>query len=221
MIIYLIRHGDWFEKPLRLALFGHYPKNIDSGLTRIGKFQAELVATWLMDKNIQTIFTSHHLRTQQTTKIINDKLKKRVKVVNDLQEIRKSSKEKEWHNWSYYVKHRYEDQDYKVDDGESINHLITRSNRTIKMIARGQHKDNILIVTHAEFIKCLLGSFGLKEFLTNKEVIPNASVTTIVYDNLNFQLLRAGQNSYLWCLKPILLLRKLLFKILGSQTVTS
>ncbi len=213
MKIYLIRHAEWFEKQVNLRFFGLYPKKLTEGITEFGKKQSQLLANWLLDKNINILYTSPLLRAKETAQIISKRLKIKPITEPNLQEIKKSSSGKEWSFWSYYAKHRYENLDYRIENGESINMLIKRAKRVIKKIVNRQKKGNIAIVTHAEFIKCFLGSIGLKEYLTEKEIIPLCSITIVEYQHRRFYLSSPPSQKHLWriCLKSFL--RKLFFKL--------
>jgi broad specificity phosphatase PhoE len=219
MKIYLIRHAEWFEKQVKLRFFGLYPKKLTGGITEFGKKQAHLLARWLSDKKISALYTSPLLRNQQTTTIIAQELKTKPLIEPNLQEIKKSSSEKEWSFWPYYTKHRYEDLNYKIEDGESVNMLIKRAEKTMKKIVSEQKGKNVAIITHAEFIKCFLSAIGFKKYLTEKETVPPASVVLLRHQNKKFYLLLPPSTRHLWRIYPESFLRKLFFKLFTLEII--
>lgn len=213
MKVYLIRHAEWFEKQVNLRFFGLYPKKLTGGITEFGKKQSQLLADWLLDKNISALYTSSLLRAKETAKIVGKKLKIEPISEMNLQEIKKSSSEKEWSFWPYYTKHRYGDLDYKIEDGESVNMLIKRAEKTVKKIVSEQKGENVAIITHAEFIKCFFGAIGFREYLTEKETVPPACVTLLRYQNKKFYLLFPPNTRHLWRIYAENFLRKLFLKL--------
>lgn len=218
MKIFLVRHGEFFEKPIKLRFFGQYPKKNDQALTDFGQKQALLTAKWLANQKIDQLYSSPILRCYQTATIISSKVHIKPRFEDNLQEIKLSSSGKEWENWQEYINKRYQDLNYKVEDGESVTMLMERANKAIKKIV-AQGGENIVIVTHAEFIKSFLASIGYKQYLVKKSLIPLASITTLNFNSSEFELLTLANGHHLKPLSFEALLRRLFFRLMISKVL--
>jgi len=82
---YIIRHGQ--AKSNVKALCSCWPEKFNNSLTKIGKETIKESAGKLKDKNINLIFASPLLRTQQTAGIIGKALKLKIKPDKRLREM--------------------------------------------------------------------------------------------------------------------------------------
>lgn len=189
MQLYLIRHGETTSNGT-----GVHGKPTDS-LSPAGRKQTELVAKRFLTIPIELIISSTLERTKETAAIINTHLKKPIefsdliverkypesvlnKNINDLEAIKLISA----------MEQSYDTPDVRYNGAESFSDLKNRTKRFLDEVSKKNEK-KILVVTHAAFMRFLVGymMFGdefigrefikLRDFMRTK----NAGITVCSY----------------------------------------
>ena len=146
---YIIRHGQ-AESNVK-AVCSCWPEKFKNPLTKLGKETIKESAGKLKDKNINLIFASPLLRTQQTAEIICKALKIKTKITTDkrLREMgfgifNGISLESMWKSF------KGEEERIKKGPpkGESYAEILERMVESIKDIDKKHKGKNILIVSH-------------------------------------------------------------------------
>lgn len=166
MIIYFVRHGEGIHNANNLY------SRPDFELTENGKEQARAVAERIRHLSIDLIVSSPYKRTLQTMEIINKVINKQV-IFSDLAvEIKRpteiAGKSIDDPNNSAIRKQlddNFHIKNYHYSDEENFYDLKTRALKFLDYL-QTLGKENILVVTHAVFIKMLVLNIILQEELT-------------------------------------------------------
>ena len=127
-------------------------------LSSIGVQQAESLANNDLFKDLQIIYVSPLKRSKQTGEVIAGRHGHLSIVENELIKEKKdpssfSLLKRDELPWDDIKKHRM-DPDWKIEDGESFNDVKKRVRLTLEMVEQSS-EENILLVSHASFIKHL------------------------------------------------------------------
>jgi len=195
MPIYLIRHAD------RLQEMG------DPGLTDLGRQQAYKVASFLKDKQIDIIYSSPLLRTQQTAEIIS----KTLVVPLEFSELLR-----ERVNWGDDPNQSFEEiisewmsstlnRTYKPTVGDSSQACGKRVEKLVEKIQNKKYK-NVVFVTHGgsilDYLRNVFGDEYLMEFtgkdvLEMQQMVGLCSISILQMDKNLKKLLTLGLTSHL------------------------
>jgi probable phosphoglycerate mutase len=180
MNIYLIRHGRQNS-----ALC-----NVNVELAKEGYRQAELLGKRLSYYPIDGLYSSNLIRAIETAEILNDFLKQKHIIREDLKEISFGSLEG---NTNEYIKVHYSEfkeqlmkleEDLPYPEGECGRDVFIRAKKTLDEIINSGKK-NVVVVTHGGVIRALLaGLLGLnmsKKLLFGVS-LENTSITQLIYD---------------------------------------
>lgn len=199
--MYFIRHG--FSTGNRDKVFyGHYNGSLDPK----GHEQAKCVAEFFGDINLDAIYSSDLIRSMDTARPTAES--KSMEIVPDvrLREIFAG----EWENKhvSLLVSGKYE-KDYEVwkndiahsrcTGGESVEELRERIFAAVKDIAIKNDGKSVAVFTHATPIKVLRSSFLGEPIDKVNEYgwVPNASVSKVIYDSGNWNIVFYGESKHL------------------------
>ena len=176
-IIYLYRHGEtnWNVDD---RITGQLDDK-EIRFTDLGYRQIDELSRKLRLNNIQVIYCSDYKRTSETANIANSKLGIPIFYQKELHGLNmgryqgnilsKFSKEKE------FVR-AFQDYNFPIDGGESINQLNARILKFILHICENEGYSRIAIVTHSAVIS------NLKAFLTHKKYV-SLNECTLIYTN--------------------------------------
>ena len=161
--IYFVRHSirDFNNREDRLV-----------PLTDEGHILAKGLSSFFTDKHITKIYSSPYLRAFQTIEPVAETLDKDIILEEDLRERTVG----EWvDNFSEFSTNQWNDFNFKLDNGESLNEVKYRMLSIYKEILT-QNESNIIISGHGTslavlFNEILDGEFGLEEF--NKMKMPD------------------------------------------------
>jgi len=158
MKIYLIRHGETTGD-----IEDRYGGDYDDHLTEKGKQQAQDLAQYLKNKNIEIIYHSPKIRARETTQIINHYLNLKLQEITDLRErnaygiltglIKSQAKQK----YPEQVAELLRDKLYhKVKNSEDYDSFKKRVTIAFDKITHNQKYSTIAIVCHGGPISCIV-----------------------------------------------------------------
>jgi 2,3-bisphosphoglycerate-dependent phosphoglycerate mutase len=145
----------------------------DAQLTATGIQQANKLAEFLSDKNIDCIISSPFLRAYHTIAPLADRLG--IEVVLDDRLAERVLSSKNHPDWLDMLRRTYDDLDLCYEDGESSNTAMSRAISVVMDVLSSGYK-NAVIVSHGNLISLLLKHFdnqiGFKEWerLSNPDV---------------------------------------------------
>lgn len=192
MKLYLVRHGQTIDAE------NGFKQRVESTLSKTGIIQAKRTGRLIKDKGIEIIFSSPWTRAKETAEIINMTLKKQIVFEElyreKLQSVKLSGKS---HQDSEAIKYEREheknfcDPGWKFDQtGESTVEAFERVKNVEKMLVSEYFDKTVLIVSHADFLRCLIchliigDNFESEEFkkLFKGLSFKNGGITYIYYD---------------------------------------
>ncbi len=157
MKVYFIRHGQSEGNAKR------FHQNSSASLTNIGVKQAEDLAKRFASIEIDKIISSPFKRTKHTSEIINKNLNKPIEY-SQLFIERKMPSEIEGLEYQdpeaikvkSFIGSKNHNPDFKHSDEETFFEMKKRAKEALKFL-EGITEENVLVVSHFEFIVCLLG----------------------------------------------------------------
>lgn len=166
MKIYFIRHGESEYNTVDM----HQHREVR--LSSYGIKQVQKVAGRIQKLPIDVIFSSHYKRAKQTAEIIGKAIGQRVRISKLLHEFKRPT---EVENKSYYdpevmrikkiIKEHTNDPEYHYSDEENFFDFQKRVQSFWSFISK-QKEENILVVTHAFFLRMLISDFLFGDNLT-------------------------------------------------------
>lgn len=145
----------------------------DAKLTELGIQQAENLAKFLLDKDIDFIISSPFERAYRTIAPLAEQIGIEVVLDDRLAERLLSSKNHP--DWRNMLRKTYDDLDICYEGGESSNTAMSRAISVVMEVLNGENK-NIVLVSHGNLISLLLKhfddqiGFGEWESLSNPDV---------------------------------------------------
>jgi broad specificity phosphatase PhoE len=154
MKIYLIRHGE-STSDVKQKYEGDY----DDHLTDRGIKEAEIIADKISRSKIQIIYSSSKIRARETSQIISERLKCKVKIKSELNEqdiygayaeLGKSQPEEEYRKLGELLAER----DGETEGAEAYKHFRERVIACFAKITRTTY-ESVAIVTHGGPIRAI------------------------------------------------------------------
>ncbi|MEG1009334.1 MAG: histidine phosphatase family protein [Clostridia bacterium] len=158
-IIYLIRHSEPFKNRTYLKSKDSLQlQNEKNPLTYNGELKAKKLSKLKELKNIDKIFSSNYVRTISTAKYIAESNNKEVLIIDDLGERKIGIT-----SWDEYPtdfeKHQFEDENYKIGNGESQKETKERLYKALMEIINENKGKRIVIVCHSTAMMYLFSSW--------------------------------------------------------------
>jgi uncharacterized phosphatase len=188
MIIYFVRHG---ESEGNVSGLEHNDGGLK--LTTLGVSQAEFVAKRFDTIPLDVIISSHYHRARQTSEIISAHLKKEI-IVSELfgervlpsEMIGKKIDDDEVLSIHKLLRENFHKENARHSDEENFADMKKRASEALQFL-RSQPFENILVVSHASFIKTLLSYMVFGHRLNSREFfsiqrsfrIKNTSITKV------------------------------------------
>jgi broad specificity phosphatase PhoE len=152
--IFLARHGQTFHN----AAAGESYADADR-LSPMGHEQARQLGRLLAGRGIEAVITSPLARARETAEAVNAALDCPLEEDDRLVEIvtpahAEDDPEREAEHWSVYMARHADDHDYAFGGAESFAAVMTRVRAVIESF---QQRDRALIVSHAGFLRFVMG----------------------------------------------------------------
>ena len=147
-IVYFVRHA----KP---DLSVH--DDLTRPLTKSGLEASQLVTKFLQDKEIDQVFSSPFKRAIDTVKHFAEDRQMPVKVIDDFRERKISD---HWiEDFNGFAKRQWEDFDYKLPAGDSLNEVQERNIVALKILLRDYPDQKLVIGTHGTSLSTIMNYF--------------------------------------------------------------
>ncbi len=135
-------------------------------LTAKGEEDAKKVAEYLADKEIDAVLSSPYRRAVNTVQPFARKMFMPIVAVEDFRERAIAD---EWiEDWNVFSKKQWEDFDYKLPGGESLNEVKERVVRGFEQVLEQYKGKNIVVGIHGTALAVLLNhldsAFGYEQF---------------------------------------------------------
>lgn len=162
-------------------------------LNREGQEEVEELSIEIAKMDIEKVFSSPLERACETAEIICRKMNLDYEVRHELIEIDygdwSGKTIEELHGLTLWNLYNRQKSLLHVPNGEMIIEVEARMASFVEEIRR-KYKGNVILISHGEPIKCLIAHYaGVPIDLIGRIEIDTASVTTLVLDDYNAQLL--------------------------------
>ncbi len=184
-ILYLIRHSVKFErKDINEfnAPDSNSQKDEKTMLSVVGEKRAEILCNKDIFNNIDVIYASNMVRSQQTAKYLCTKLNLPLNIDERINErkigIRNDDIVKDW-----YIK-QYLDPKYKMKEGESQEEVNNRMHDFINEVLYKYNNKKIAVFTHGYAITFAILKWCKLENITKDRVLTYSFNNKIFYDKI-------------------------------------
>ena len=197
----VIRHGQSVSN-----LEGYFTGHINTPLTEQGHVQAEITANYIVSNyQVDAVYTSDLDRAYNTGKAVADKLGLPVTKCEDLREIYAG----QWEGAYFTEIPKLYPESYDIwlndvgnatpDGGESVAALLDRIVTAVTRIAKENEDKTVVIACHGTPIRVLQCHCEGKTLDEMAQVpwVPNASVSTVLYENGKLTMPIAGYDKQL------------------------
>ncbi|MEX0597425.1 MAG: histidine phosphatase family protein [Candidatus Paceibacterota bacterium] len=190
--IYFVRHGESEGNQARLY------QSSGTSLSETGHNQAKLIADRFYNIEVETIVTSNYIRAKQTTGYIAEVTGKDI-IENQLFRERKrpsiqenqSKENPELIAIDKQIEDNWGNLDWKHSDEENFADLRQRAKECFEYL-ENMTEDNIVVVTHKNFLHCLLWYclFGYdvtardSKTIVNNFIMSNTGIVWMQYDEI-------------------------------------
>lgn len=198
----LVRHGESEYNVLK-----KFSGQLDVPLTELGRKQAEITAKYILQtKKIDVIYSSDLSRAVDTVKPVADALGLPIHTEKGLREIclgdwtgMQIEDVREKHSEAYQA---YQNGARAVN-GESRGDVLKRAMKAVMEIAQREEGKTVLVGSHNGTIRLILQDLLKQSGRTTEQlpVLPNNSLSEIVFDGESFFVERIGEVAYLEALK--------------------
>ncbi|WP_270641951.1 histidine phosphatase family protein [Paraclostridium sordellii] len=143
-------------------------------LTDKGIIDSKNICEFLKEKSINKIYSSPYKRAIDTLKELAQNLNIKIEVVDDFRERKISNI---WiEDFNKFSKSQWENFEYKLNDGESLNEVQSRNIKALHKILNENSNQNIVIGTHGTALSTIINyydkTFDYLSFTKIKDVMP-------------------------------------------------
>ncbi|CEK37337.1 histidine phosphatase family protein [Paraclostridium sordellii] len=143
-------------------------------LTDKGIIDSKNICEFLKEKSINKIYSSPYKRAIDTIKELAQNLSIKIEVVDDFRERKISNI---WiEDFNKFSKSQWENFEYKLNDGESLNEVQSRNIKALHKILNENSNQNIVIGTHGTALSTIINyydkTFDYLSFTKIKDVMP-------------------------------------------------
>ena len=143
-------------------------------LTDKGIIDSKNICEFLKEKSINKTYSSPYKRAIDTIKELAQNLSIKIEVVDDFRERKISNI---WiEDFNKFSKSQWENFEYKLNDGESLNEVQSRNIKALHKILNENSNQNIVIGTHGTALSTIINyydkTFDYLSFTKIKDIMP-------------------------------------------------
>lgn len=143
-------------------------------LTDKGIIDSKKLCEFLKEKSINKIYSSPYKRAIDTIKELAQNLNIKIEVLDDFRERKISNI---WiEDFNKFSKSQWENFEYKLNDGESLNEVQSRNIKALHKILNENSNQNIVIGTHGTALSTIINyydkTFDYLSFTKIKDIMP-------------------------------------------------
>lgn len=143
-------------------------------LTDKGIIDSKKLCEFLKEKSINKIYSSPYKRAIDTIKELAQNINIKIEVVDDFRERKISNI---WiEDFNGFSKSQWENFEYKLNDGESLNEVQSRNIKALHKILNENSNQNIVIGTHGTALSSIINyydkTFDYLSFTKIKDIMP-------------------------------------------------
>jgi len=182
---YLARHGQT-EWNVEHRIQGQ----LNSKLTKVGRAQAQTLATACLPVGITHLLSSPLGRAMETAEICGQVLHLSVKSVIGFEErnfgLWQGKKITEVNTLPYYMEATTDITDFQPPQAESAKEMLFRFETALKKELKAAHNETSLMIIHGDILRCFMDQFiehtGGNKKMSNGFDYPNAQLIALSYD---------------------------------------
>jgi len=172
--IYFIRHAQPWRGANSPYTDATYP------LSDKGQADVALVTQFLQDKNVDVVLSSPFKRAYDTVAPFAQQAGLEVEIIEDFRERKISNG---WiEDFETFAKNQWEDENYKLSDGESIAEVTTRKLAALQKILQKYDGKTIAVGSHGMAISVLLRRYNSEFGYEQHRAMPMPYVVKMVFD---------------------------------------
>jgi 2,3-bisphosphoglycerate-dependent phosphoglycerate mutase len=163
--IYFVRHAE-----------PNYDNHDDLSreLSNKGLQDRKLVKKFLLDKRIDAALSSPYKRAVDTIADFAESVNLEIEIIDDFRERKIGN---EWiDDFNTFSRKQWENFDYKLTDGESLNEVQSRNIRALGEVLTGFKGKNVVIGSHGTALSTVINyydkTFGFSDFERIKNLMP-------------------------------------------------
>ncbi|QQG41377.1 MAG: histidine phosphatase family protein [Candidatus Woesebacteria bacterium] len=167
MKLFLVRHGE------TTGNIGNLYQTSSTPLSTEGENQAKKVADRFKEANIDLIYSSAHMRAEETSKLISKETGAKIELWEKLMEIRRPSEvrgkrvdDPDVEKIMKEVTANFANRDWKYSDEENFFDLESRAVLVLDHLLTKHRDQTIICVSHGTFIKFLASKAIFRDKLT-------------------------------------------------------
>ena len=189
MRIIIARHGETIANDMRI-IQGQFPGQLNEK----GIKQAEKIGKFLEKEKIDIILTSGLRRAYDTAKLISEYVKAPLKIEENLKErnfgVFQGKDRDKFFAWERSLKEPWKN---KPENGESFEELYNREKEVIGVISNKYKDKNVLIVTHGDVSRMLIGILEGKNVIGSCR-IKQANACINIFEDGKFTTLNSTEH---------------------------
>lgn len=179
--IYLVRHAE----------VNYIPDDFKRPLSAKGKKDVKKVTDFFKDKSITKILSSPYLRALDTIKGVALEKGIEIEKIHDCRERKVANEYIE--DFDTFIKKQWEDFDYHLEGGESLNQVQKRAISVIFDILERYQNENIIIGTHGTWLSVVLNYFDQKYDFNFWKTIKMPDIFLLVFNKRELKSIKHFQ----------------------------
>ncbi|OCL26612.1 hypothetical protein U472_11550 [Orenia metallireducens] len=180
--IYFVRHAE----------SNYVPKDDDfyRPLSEKGKNDVKRVTDFFKDLNITRVLSSPYIRAVHTVEGVSKDKNLDMEIIEDFKERKVANRYLNDEEFRNFVKHQWNDFDYCLEGGESLNQVQERGIRALNKIIRKYHNENIIVGTHGTWLGVILNYFDEKYDYNFWKTIKMPDIVLLSFENENLKFIK-------------------------------
>ncbi len=176
----MVRHAESIYKP--------EDNDFDRPLSKKGKSDVKEINNFFEDLNSAKVFSSPYIRALRTVEGIARTKDLNIELINDFRERKVAYEHVE--DFSTFTKKQWNDFNYKLEGGESLNQVQSRSINKLRDILEENKNQNIVIATHGTLLGVTLNYFDKKYDYEFWKTIEMPDVFLLRFNNKELEFIK-------------------------------
>ena len=178
--IYMVRHAESIYKP--------EDNDFDRPLSKKGKSDVKEIADFFVNLHIKKVFSSPYIRALRTVEGVARTENLDIELINDFRERKVANEHIE--DFMTFTENQWYDFNYKLEGGESLKQVQSRSIKKLKYILEGHKNQNIVIGTHGTLLGVTLNYFNQKYNYEFWKTIEMPDIFLLSFNNKKLEFIK-------------------------------
>jgi len=180
--IYFVRHAE----------SNYVPEDDDfyRPLSEKGKNDVIKVTGFFKNLNITRVLSSPYIRAVHTVEDVSKDKGLDMQIIEDFKERKVANRYLSDEEFKNFAKQQWNDFDYSLEGGESLNQVQERGIRSLKKVMRKYHSENIIVGTHGTWLGVILNYFDKKYDYNFWKTIKMPDIFLLSFENENLKYIK-------------------------------